>query len=82
MSQAKHPTFDDVRAWAEYVNIDFERSGEYLLDFRIISRIYDRRTGNFKACGWHVRLTYGSAYSGRSIPVMILDSDLERSKLT
>jgi len=82
MTQAKHPLFDDVRTWAKYVNIDFARSGEHLLDFRIISRLYDRRSGNFKACGWHVRLTYGSAFSGRSIAVMILDSDLAKSKLT
>lgn len=77
MSQARHPTFDQVRAWTNYVNIDFARSGEHLLDYRVICRIYDRRMGNFKACGWHVRLTYGSAFSGRSISVMILDQDLE-----
>jgi hypothetical protein len=82
MTQAKHPNMYDVRTWAEYVNINFARSGEHLLDFRIISRLYDRQSGNFKACGWHVRLTFGSAFSGRSISVMILDTDLERSKLT
>jgi len=82
MSQAKHPTLNQVRTYLNYVNIDFARSGEELLGFYVVCRVYDRRFGNFKACGWHVRLQYGSVVSGRTISTVIFDSDLARSMLT
>ena len=57
MTQAQHPTFNEIRTYMDYVNIDLRRSEqEQLIDFRVICRVYDRRTGNFKACGWHIRL--------------------------
>jgi hypothetical protein len=71
-----------VRAYLKYVNIDLARSDEELVDFRIISRVYDRQSGNFKAMGWHIRLTYASAYSGRSLPFVMFDRELQRSMLT
>jgi len=82
MSQAKHPTFDQIRTYLVYVNINFARSGEQLLNSRVVCRVYDRRFGNFKACGWHVVLTYGSGWSGRSVSTVIFDADLARSMLT
>ena len=82
MVQAKHPTFAEIRACLNYVNIDFARSGEKLLGFYVICRVYDRRFGNFKACGWHVALQYGSGWSGRTVSTVIFDADLARSMLT
>ena len=83
MTQAQHPTFNEIRTYMDYVNIDLRRSEqEQLIDFRVICRVYDRRTGNFKACGWHIRLQYASGFSGRNLPFVIFDVDLARSKLT
>lgn len=83
MTQAQHPTFNEIRTYMDYVNIDLGRSlEEVLIDFRVVCRVYNRRTGNFKACGWQVRLQYGSAFSARNIPFVIFDRDLARSKLT
>lgn len=82
MVQAKHPTLEQVRAWLHYVNINFARSGEELLGFYVVCRVYDRRFGNFKACGWHICLQYGSGWSGRTVSTVMFDLDLGRSMLT
>jgi len=82
MSQAKHPTFAEIKSTLDYVNIHLGSPEEELIDARVICRVYDRRSGNFKACGWHVRLQYASGWSGRSVPCVIFDSDQARSKLT
>ena len=82
MTQAKHPLFHEIKTCLEYVNINFARSGEQLIDSYIICRSYDRRTGNFRANGWIVCLQYASGWSGRKITTVIFDSDLARSKLT
>lgn len=82
MTRTHHPSMKMIRAYLNYVNIDLSRSDEELVDFRIISRVYDRQSGNFKAMGWHVRLTYASAYSGRSLPLVIFDRELKKSMLT
>lgn len=86
MTQAKHPTLDEIEKWTESVRIDLAHSAkhqthQHFVDARIICRVYDRRSGNFKAMGWLVRLQYAHPYA-RSFLIVMLDSELEQSKLT
>lgn len=35
-----------------------EKPGKSSIGYDVVSRMYDRRTGNFKAIGWLIRVSY------------------------
>lgn len=73
MVRAKHPK-------AYQMAVGLGRKAGRLLDlpvasYRVVSRIYDRQSGNFKAIGWRIEVRFNDELQTRQ-DYLLLDEDL------